>query len=91
MGLPILDKFGGGWLRNINMPAEDGFAITPADDTDLPQVTRGIYVGTGGDLVVVTKLGTTLTHKNVPSGSFLPIRATQVSAATTAADLIGWV
>jgi len=67
-------------------------AVTPSDSTPL---TAGValYVGTGGDVVVIPVDAVTndpLTFKNVPSGSVLPVRVRQVLATnTTATDFIG--
>jgi hypothetical protein len=73
-------------------PASHGFAITPDDSTDLSEVTRGIYAGTGGDLSVVLREGATLTFANVVGGTILPVRAARVRATgTTASGLIGLV
>jgi hypothetical protein len=71
-------------------PARHGFAITPAD-TDFTQPTRGIWVGTGGDLVVRFEAdgSTPTTITAVPSGTFLPFSLKRVAAATTAEDLVG--
>ena len=74
--------------KNMADPCMDGFAITPAD-VDLAKIAVGLYVGTGGDVVLQTYQGTTLTFKNVASGSILPIVAIRVAAATNAARLIG--
>lgn len=75
----------------LTSPASDGFAITPSDSTVLT-TTRGIYVGTGGTLVVRTKAGTQLTFTNVGSGVILPFRCDKVLATgTTASGLIGLV
>ena len=75
---------------SITAPAQDGFSITPNDEADLPQVTRALYCGTGGTLVVKLLSGATLTFINVPAGSFLPIRVVRVhSAGTTAGALVG--
>ena len=43
------------WGRHkadITAPPSNGFVITPDDDNDLPHVTRAIYVGGAGTLVV---------------------------------------
>ncbi|WP_247657740.1 spike base protein, RCAP_Rcc01079 family [Aquabacter sp. L1I39] len=64
-------------------------AITPAN-ADLAQATRALYVGTGGDLVVIGKDDSaSVTLKNVPSGTILPLRVKRVAAATTATDILG--
>jgi hypothetical protein len=77
---------------NLVSPAIDGFAIAPSDTADLPEITRAIYIGVGGDVVGVTKLGSTLTFANVAAGTVLPVRLKAVKAAgTTAQSLLGLV
>lgn len=71
-------------------PALEQFAITKSDVTVFDPVTRGIYVGTGGTLVVSDAYGTEATYVNVPDGTALPIACRQVKAATTASNLVGW-
>jgi hypothetical protein len=63
----------------------DFFAVTPGTAT-LRETTRGIYVGTAGDLEVVNMRGETVVFANVPDGSLLPIRANKVLATNTTAD-----
>ncbi|MDH5185241.1 MAG: hypothetical protein OEX12_15275 [Gammaproteobacteria bacterium] len=76
-----------GTLRD---PATEGFDIVPNDGADLAKVPRSVYVGVGGDIKVDTLRGTTLTFKNVISGSCLPVRVRKVYATGTAAtDMIG--
>ena len=76
--------------RNILEPPDDAFAITPSDTQDLAVVPRAIYVGTGGDLAVVTAAGTTVTFRNVQAGALIVQRVGRVLATgTTAADLVG--
>ncbi len=71
-------------------PANGAFAITPSDTVDLPRTTRGIYVGTAGDVAVVMRDGSSATFKNVPAGDVMAIAATRVTVTgTTAADLCG--
>lgn len=70
--------------------SSSGEAITPHDTNELTHVTRGIYVGAAGDVVVVLfNDSTAVTFKNAAAGSVLPVRAKIVkSTGTTAMNLI---
>jgi len=61
-------------------------AISPNDSTNIP-VTAGIYVGGAGSVVVVMN-GATVTFVGVPAGAILPIRATRVTTASTATNMV---
>ena len=70
-----------------------GVAVTPSDTVDITGASANtpatLFVGTGGDLEVITLGGSTLTLKNIPDGSFLPIQVTRVKAtSTTATDIV---
>lgn len=67
------------------------FAIQPDDGRPLPFVTKAIYVGGGGDVVVRGVSATDdVVYRNVPAGAYLTVRASHVRATgTTAAHLIG--
>jgi hypothetical protein len=68
-------------------PAIDAEVVTPG--TDVTNGSRGLYVGVGGDVVVVTSKGNQRTFKGVPTGAVLPIRVRQVVASgTTATDIL---
>lgn len=73
-------------------PAIRIIAITPAD-ADLSHVCRMLYVGTGGDVAVRDLFGTTITHTNVASGTYLgPFAVDRVlSTGSTATGIIGYV
>ena len=75
----------------FTMPYNDGFAITKSDTDELPQVTRGIYVGVTGNISLVTERGNTIVLKGALAGTILNVRAVKVLAATTATDLVGLV
>lgn len=75
--------------KGMTSPADDYSAVTPSDSTDLASRPRGLYVGTGGDVVIVNPSGTAVTFKSVPSGTVLPVRAVRVkSTGTTATDIV---
>lgn len=63
--------------------------VTKSDVTvfDAPQA---IFVGTGGDIALrLIGDSTTVTYKNIPDGTFLPVLADQVlSTGTTASDIV---
>lgn len=68
-------------------------AVTPNDATDLPDMARGLYVGTGGDVVLIPKGGSaSVTLKNVPQGSYVLFAVKRVlSTGTTASNIVaGW-
>ena len=68
----------------------DAAVITPDDASVLHYLTtRGIYVGSAGDLRVRTEGGTDVTFKGVAGGTVVLIRAEQVMrTGTTAGDLV---
>ena len=73
----------------LDSPYENGAAITPADDADLTNATRAIYVGVTGHLKATLVGGDTVTLSNVPVG-LIALRAERVwSTGTTASSLVG--
>lgn len=79
-----------GALQSFSDPAYDNFNLTPSDSTVFKFTLRGIYVGTSGDVTVVSAGGDTATWKAVPQGMIIPVRATKVMATgTTATNLVG--
>lgn len=66
------------------------FTITPTDSVNLPNPTRAIYVGAGGNLTVLGVDDTTNVQFIVQTGQILPIQVRQVqSTGTTATGLVG--
>ncbi|MBO3758685.1 hypothetical protein [Ciceribacter sp. L1K22] len=77
---------------SLSGPAFSGFPVVPSDTVPLPETTRALYVGTGGDVSVLFASGASVTLKAIPGGTLLPIRASRVAATgTTAADIVGLV
>ena len=84
------DSFGSS-ADSLMAPASNCFAIIPDDATDLVEVTKALYVGTGGDVVLraVDAAGDT-TFRNLQDGSTLDVRVSAVRATgTTAGDMVG--
>jgi len=74
----------------LDSPAESAFSITPADDSDLSHVTRGLYVGTSGDVKVDMANGDTVTFNSMSAGVVHWLRVKRVySTGTTASDIVG--
>lgn len=71
-------------------PAQSAAAVTSADGSDLPGgATRGLWIGTAGNLVVDMVSGdTSVTFSNVPVG-ILPLQVKRVRATgTTASNIV---
>lgn len=72
--------------------------VTPSDTINIPSVSsedgKGnngclLYVGTGGDLKVLTIGGDEVTFVGFPNGGFLPVNVIRVfSTGTTASDIL---
>ena len=73
-------------LESISAPAQF-WPLTTSDSKQDINI-RGLFVGTGGDIVVKSDAGEQVTFKNVPDGSYLPIITDTVYTATTASDLV---
>lgn len=72
----------------INAPALNGRAVTPSDTVDMLDCARGVYVGTAGDLKVITIGGDTITFVGLVAGVIHPICAARIFATGTTADNI---
>lgn len=86
--MAAVDKFTGSDAQRVN-PVEHAFAITPDDDADLTAVTRGIWVGVGGDLAVIMQGGEEVTFTGIADGTLLPIRVSRVLETSSADFLVG--
>ena len=74
----------------LNSPAYGAFSITPDDAAPLMQVTRAVFVGSEGNMVVTLAHGQTVTLTAVQPGAIYPIRCTHVlQSGTTATGLVG--
>lgn len=65
--------------------------VQPDDTADLPrftsdqQLTGALYIGTAGDVVVVTQNNQPQTYKAVPAGTFINVAARRINATNTTA------
>lgn len=80
-----------GMVLGVTAPARKAFAIIPSDTNDLDTVTRSIFVGTEGDIVVIMADDTqSVTFKGVTG--LLPLMVKRVLATgTTATGIVGIV
>jgi hypothetical protein len=69
-------------------PAASFAAVTPSDSTDFAAPCRGLYVGSGGNVVAVRLDNTAVTFSNVPTGTVLPVIARRVNSTSTTASAI---
>jgi hypothetical protein len=73
-------------------PAITGYTISPSDTTDQDTPFRSLYIGVGGDVVVVGLDGATVLYHAVPQGTILPVKGKRVAATnTTASYMVGMV
>lgn len=86
----MIDQFAHS-ANSLTAPCREGFSITPNDTAILPQISRAIYIGGGGDLVVRFVDGTQdVVLRNTISGSILDLRVSAVrQTGTTATDIVG--
>lgn len=83
------DTFGS-FTNGLDGPAGTGFTISKSDSVDFTYLTRAIWVGGAGDVVIVWADGTTSTIVGVAAGTLLPVRAKRVnSTSTTATSMVG--
>ncbi|MGE4409805.1 MAG: hypothetical protein AB7D33_04445 [Sphingobium sp.] len=71
-------------------PSRAPYSIVPHDDDELPFIPKGIYVGTGGDVVLRGVEGAQdVVYRNLPDASYIAVCAHYVRATgTTASDLV---
>ena len=84
-------------MPTLKLQAEAALAVTPSDTQNIVPpfgdgaINRGcvLYIGSGGDLTVVTPNGDEVTFTNIPNAYMLPVNVLRVKASgTTASDII---
>ena len=74
----------------LDSPGREFFAITPNSGTDIPLRPRALWIGVGGNLVVMDATGATTTFNNLTVG-WHPIGPTRILATSTASGIVGVV
>ena len=72
---------------NATVGAHGAVVVVPDDLLEIP-VTRALYVGVGGDIIVTMADGQVVTFVGVPTGIVLPIQVSKVMLATAATDIL---
>lgn len=73
-------------MQNISIP-NNAAAVTPSDTAN--NYGLGLYVGSGGNVSMVTAGGDTVTLVNLQTGSLIPIEFSRIRATgTTATNLV---
>ena len=76
----------------LTAPLNDGFNVSPDDTLDLPEVTRAIFLGQGGNLAVRFPTGAEVVLTGLKPGVIYPLRLSRVLATgTTASDMVGLI
>ena len=84
-------------MANLKLQGHRAMAVTPSDTDNIYFVGSGnndvwpcvLYVGTGGNLRVLTESNDDVTFVNVQSGSFFPVQVIRVFAdGTDAEDIV---
>lgn len=85
MADPFADRASG-----MDSPPRNAFTVTPHATNPVTTVTRGLFIGTGGDLVArMVGDSADVTFKNLANGTVLPGCFAYVRANSTAADILG--
>jgi hypothetical protein len=88
--MPVVERKHRNFAADQIIPAQYAFAVVPDDGADLPQLTRGVYLGSGGNLHCSMQNGDEITFVGMVGGVVHPIAACKIFATgTTAADIVG--
>jgi hypothetical protein len=90
--MPIATALDNSQSQPAGLSARNAAVVTPNNDTDLANVTRGVFVGGAGNLNVnMAGTGTEVTFTGVPAGAFLPICVSRIrSTSTTCTNIVAF-
>lgn len=79
------------YVDSVIAPAQTCFTINPNDTADLPVITKSLYIGRSGDIMLVAASSETpVLFRNVVAGTTLDVRVRAVrQTGTSALDLVG--
>ncbi len=69
-------------------PATHAAAVTKSDTVDLTHVSRGLYLGTSGDVAAITLSDETITFTGLAAGICHPLRLKRVLSTNTTATFM---
>ena len=73
----------------ITASARSIAAVTPSDNTDLPRVTKALWIAASGTLsVIAVDDSAAVSLGTIPAGTLLPVRARRVLATGTTATVV---
>lgn len=75
---------------SITAPPSNAALVSPSDTADLPFVSRAIYVGTPGDVRVMTQGGQDITYKALSGTKILRVERVYATGTTAADIIIEW-
>ncbi len=70
----------------LSNPATAGAAVSVSDSVNMANPSRAIYVGTTGNVSLLTTGGSSLVFVAVPAGFILPVRTVRVNSTNTNAS-----
>lgn len=75
----------------VGSSAETAISVTPSDTVNITNpmgetFTKGLYIGTSGDISVVMADGGTITFTSISAGTIHPISVVRVNATGTTAS-----
>lgn len=74
---------------NASQSATGAETVVPSDTIDLKFISRGLWIGVGGNVAVVMANGSRVTFVGIAAGTLLPIRISRVdSTSTTATTMV---
>lgn len=75
-----------------DFPAKSLREVYPDDELELDFISKALYVGTGGDLLILAQEDATpVFFQNVPSGAIIPVRAKKVMLGTSAENIVALI